>query len=89
MNKSFLKAVALLVCFGFLLTAVPGLNAAEKKAVTHSLKPSITKSIVFLFPWLGALIGSGSKTTGALLPSLNGLVKPTGDAPTGKPGSGD
>ena len=89
MKKSLLKPVAVLVCFGFLLMAVPSLNAAEKKTVKLNLKLAITQSITSLFPWLGALIGSGIKTKGSALASFGGIVKPTGDAPIGKPGGGD
>jgi len=89
MKKSLLRPVAVLLCFGFLLMAVPNLNSAEKKTAKLNLKLAITQSITSLFPWLAALIGSGSKTKGSTLPSFGGIVKPTGDAPTGKPGGGD
>jgi len=89
MKKSLLKPVAVLLCFGFLLMAVPNLNSAEKKTAKLNLKLAISQSITSLFPWLAALIGSGSKAKGATLPSFGGIVKPTGDAPTGKPGTGD
>ncbi len=89
MKKSFLKPVALLLCLGFLLAAVPSLNAVEKKAVKLNFKLTITRSLTSLFPWLAAIIGSGSKTKEAALPFFGGIVKPTGDAPTGKPGTGN
>ena len=89
MKKSLLKPVAVLLCFGFLLMAVPNLNSAEKKTAKLNIKLAITQSITSLFPWLAALIGSGSKTKGSTLPSFGGIVKPTGDAPIGKPGGGD
>jgi len=89
MKKNLLKPVAVLLCFGFLLMAVPSLNAAEKKAAKLNLKLAITQSVTSLFPWLAALIGSGSKSKGSALPSFGGIVKPTGDAPIGKPGGGD
>jgi hypothetical protein len=89
MKKSFLKTVALLLCLGFLLAAVPSLNAVEKRAVKINFKLTLTRSVATIFPWLAAIIGSGSKTNGAALPSFGGIVKPTGDAPIGKPGSGD
>ena len=89
MKKSLLKPVAVLLCFGFLLMAVPNLNSAEKKTAKLNIKLAITQSITSLFPWLAALIGSGSKTKGSTLPSFGGIVNPTGDAPIGKPGGGD
>jgi LytS/YehU family sensor histidine kinase len=89
MKKSLLKPVAVLLCFGFLLMAVPSLNAAEKKTAKLNLKLAITQSVTSLFPWLAALIGSGSKTKGAAILPFGGIVKPTGDAPIIKPGSGD
>ena len=89
MKKSVVKAVALLLCFGFLLAAVPNLNAVEKKAVKLNFKLTITRSLTTIFPWLAAIIGSGATTKGAALPAFGGIVKPTGDAPIGKPGAGD
>ncbi|MDP2915918.1 MAG: hypothetical protein Q8O91_10755 [Candidatus Aminicenantes bacterium] len=89
MKKSLLKPVAVFLCFGFLLMAVPNLNSAEKKTAKLNLKLAITQSITSLFPWLGVLIGSGFKTKGSALPSFGGIVKPTGDAPIITPGSGD
>ena len=89
MKKNLLKPVAVLLCFGFLLMAVPNLNSAEKKTAKLNLKLAITQSVISLFPWLAALIGSGSKTKGSALPSFGGIVKPTADAPIIKPGSGD
>ena len=89
MKKSLLKPVAVLLCFGFLLMAVPSLNSAEKKTAKLNLKLAITQSVISLFPWLGALIGSGFKTKSSTIPSFGGIVKPTGDGSIGKPGTGD
>jgi len=89
MKKSTLKVVALLLCFGFLLTAVPSLNAIEKKAVKLNLNPTVIKSLTTLFPWLATLLAGGSKAKLSTLPSFRGIVKPTGDAPIGKPGTGN
>jgi hypothetical protein len=54
-----------------------------------NFKLTLTRSVTALFPWLAAVIGSGSKTSPAAIPGFGGIVKPTGDAPIGKPGSGD
>jgi hypothetical protein len=89
MKKSFLKPAAVVLCFGFLLMAVPSLNCAEKKAVKISFKLDITQTISSLFPWLNPLFAGGSKTKGSAILPFGGIVKPTGDAPIGKPGSGD
>jgi len=89
MNNSLVKAAALLVCFGFLLMTVPGLNAVEKKAVKLNLKPAVIQTLTSLFPWLAALLGGKAKSKAPAYSYSGGIVKPTGDAPIGKPGSGD
>jgi hypothetical protein len=78
------KALALTLCFGFLLLAVPSLNFAEKKAknvaVTMLLNQPL-QLLTTLFPSLNPLIGV-AKAKG---PSI-GIARPTGDSSIGKPG---
>ena len=93
MKKSFHKAVAVLVCFGFLLMAVPNLNFAEKKTPKLNLTLQLSQSgqmLAALFPGLNPILNSGSKgKISRGTPSSGGIVRPTGDSPIGKPGTGD
>jgi len=92
MKKSYLKAVAVILCFGFLLMAVPNLNSAEKKA--GKLGPLSIVShpgslLNALFPWLNLNIDNGSKPADTKNPNIRGIVRPTDDSSIGKPGTGD
>lgn len=93
MKKSFPKAVAVLVCFGFLLMAVPNLNFAEKKTPKLNITLLLSQSgqmLAALSPGLNPILNSGSKgKISRGTPSSGGIVRPTGDAPIGKPGTGD
>jgi len=93
MKKSFHKAVAVLVCFGFLLMAIPNLNFAEKKTPKFNSALLLSHSgqmLAALSPGLNPILNSGSKgKISRGTPSSGGIVRPTGDYPIGKPGTGD
>lgn len=55
------KAVALFICFGLLLLAVPNLNAMDKKAQRFDIRQVIKRSVVNLssmLPFLTPVFGS-------------------------------
>jgi len=91
--RKLLKPVAVLLCFGFLLMAVPNQNFAAKKQnekFTLSLllsQPSLL--LPSILPWLNPILGSGTKDQTVKGTPSRGIVKPTGDSPIGKPGTGD
>jgi hypothetical protein len=92
MKKSYLKAVAAILCFGFLLMAVPNLNSAEKKAGKLGLSPIISQPGLLLhslFPWLNPIFNNGYKPPDFKNLTWHGIVRPTDDSSIGKPGSGD
>jgi hypothetical protein len=92
MKKSYLKAVAVILCFGFLLMAVPNLNSAEKKAGNIGLSPIFSQSGLLmnsLFPWLNPIFSHGSKPADTKNQFGHGVVRPTDDMNTLKPGTGD
>ncbi len=92
MKKSRLKAIAVILCFGFLLMAVPNLNSAEKKAGKVILPPIISHPVLLLnvlFPWLNPIPDQGSKPADTKNQSGHGTVRPTDDSSIGKPGTGD
>jgi hypothetical protein len=88
MKKSFIKTVAVVLCLGFFLTAVPNLNFAAKKTSKISLSALLAQPvqlITTLFPFLNSLFDGGSKEISATI----GKVKPPGDISIGRPGTGD
>jgi hypothetical protein len=92
MKKSYLKAVAVILCFGFLLMAVPNLNSAEKKAGKLGLLPIISQPGLLmnsLFPWLNPIFDHGSKPADTKNVPGHGIVRPTDDVSIVKPGTGD
>ena len=91
MKRSFLKTVAVLLCFVFLLMAVPTLNFAEKKTPKLTLLLSQSgQMLTVLIPGLNPIFNTGPKAKISKgTPSSGGIVRPTGDAPIGKPGTGD
>lgn len=87
MKRSYFKAVAVLLCFGFVLMTVPSLNA-EKKAVKIDFRLLIKQPsllISYLFPFLG---DNGTRVIVSKAPSFS-KVKPTGDSPSPRPGTQD
>jgi hypothetical protein len=88
MKKSHFKAVAVVLCFAFVLMTVPSLNA-EKKAAKIDLRLLIKQPGVllsYLFPFLSDNGRSVSVSKSA--PSYS-KVRPTGDSPSPRPGTQD
>jgi hypothetical protein len=88
MKKSHFKAVAVVLCFAFVLMTVPSLNA-EKKAAKIDLRLLIKQPgllLSYLFPFLSDNGRSVSVSKGS--PSKS-RVKPTGDSPSPRPGTQD
>jgi len=87
MKIPYFKAVAVLLCLGFVLMTVPNLNA-EKKAAKIDFRLLIKQPsllITYLFPSLGNIV---TKAPVSKAPSY-AKVKPTGDVPIGKPSGQD
>jgi len=78
------KAVALFICFGLLLLAVPNLNAMDKKAQRFDFRQLITKSAMAfttMLPFLTPVFGSWesnsfNKNTSNKIRITGGLVCP-------------
>ena len=91
MRKFIIKPVSVLLCFAFLLLAVPALNSAERKAPKSSLIVLINQPIQMLtslFPALNAFFKSGSRGQESI-PSSGTTVRPTGESSIGKPSGRD
>jgi hypothetical protein len=91
MRKFILKPVSILLCFAFILLAVPALNSAERKAPKSSLIVLINQPVQMLtslFPALTAFFRSGSRGQESSL-SSGATVRPTGDISIGRPGGRD
>jgi len=89
MRKSLTKAIAFVVCLVFAVSLVPAMYAAEKK-VTKDDRLLLQKPmnlLVSIFPFLGNVIDTGSKSTFSTVTTKKTL-KPTAEIifPT-KPGS--
>jgi hypothetical protein len=93
MSKKMLSVmVAVLLCVGFVVLAVPTLNSAEKAPAlglrTMLRQPGILLSS--LLPSLGSAFFSVSQNAPASkMSSAKGRVKPTGDVTIPKPSVGD
>ena len=88
MKKSYFKAIAVFLCFAFMMMAVPNLNAG-KKASKIDLRLLIKQPgllISYLFPILGDNGRSVSVSKSA--PRFS-KVRPTGDVPIAKPSTQD
>ena len=93
-KKFYVKAVAVVLVIGILVVAVPVLKSAERKAASRPSFLQILKQPVLLvsalFPAFSivAIDNGGSKSvkTGAAPISR---VRPTGDSPVLRPGTGD
>lgn len=88
MKKSHFKAVAVVLCFAFVLMTVPSLNA-EKKAAKIDLRLLIKQPgllLSYLFPFMSD--NGRSVAVSKSTPSYS-KVRPTGDVPIAKPGTQD
>ena len=89
--KKFLKPVAVLLCLGTILLAVPSQNFAAKKVSYSSLSALINQPVQFitsLFPFLNPILISGSKNYVAKSTGPIRKVRPTGDMDIGRPSFG-
>ncbi len=87
MKRPYFKAVAVVLCFAFVLMTVPGLRA-EKKAAKIDFRLLIKQPrllLSYLLPFLG---DNGTKASISKAPSFS-KVKPTGDVPIAKPSGQD
>jgi hypothetical protein len=87
MKRPYFKAVAVVLCFAFVLMTVPSLRA-EKKAAKIDFRLLIKQPrllISYLLPFLG---DNGTKASISKVPSFS-KVKPTGDSPSPRPGTQD
>jgi hypothetical protein len=86
-----MKTVAVVLCFAFLLLAVPSLNFAEK--TTKFDFKTLLKVPVNLFnslvPFISSIFTPATKEAYQSGNSFAGKVRPTGDSSIGKPGTGD
>ena len=90
--KKLLKPVAVLLCLGAILLAVPNQNFAAKKGTYSSFTALINQPVQFitsLFPFLNPIFVSGSNDYIAKAKNPIGRVRPTGDIDIGRPGSGN
>jgi len=90
MKKSHYKAVAVVLCFAFVLMTVPNLNA-QKKAAKIDFRLLIKQPgllFSYLFPFLSDNGRSVSVSKSGPTYSKS-RVKPTGDAPSARPSTQD
>jgi hypothetical protein len=86
MKRSYLKAVAVVLCFAFVLMTVPSLRA-EKKAAKIDFRLLI-KQPRLLISYLLPFLSDNGKVSVPKAPSYS-KVKPTGDVPIAKPSTQD
>ena len=90
MKKSYLRAVAILVCVAFLASMAPALQSAEKKATKTSVLASLKDSfrvLAYIFPLFSPLVELNkedvrNKELGDRGSGSNLIVKPTSDSPS-------
>jgi len=90
MKKSFVTRIAAILFFVFILTAIPGLNYAEKKANKIDLNLHFSQSgtlLNYLFPWLNSIFILRNLKENFM--NSYGIVCPTGTLSIGRPGKGD
>jgi len=90
--KKLTKSIAVLLCLGTLLLAVPNQNFAAKKGAYSSFTALMNQPVQFitsLFPFLSPIFISGSTNYVAKAKNPIGRVRPTGESDIGKPGSGN
>jgi hypothetical protein len=83
MKRPYLKAVAVVLCFAFVLMTVPSLRA-EKKAAKIDFRLLIKQPRLLLSYLLPFLSDNGTNVTVSKARSYS-KVKPTGDVPIAKP----
>jgi len=89
MRKPLTKIIAFVVCLVFAISLVPAMYAAEKR-ITKDNRLLLQKPmnlLISIFPFLGSVIDTGSKSTSSTITTKKTL-KPTADIVIGtKPGS--
>jgi hypothetical protein len=88
--SKFFKAAAVLLCFAFVLIAVPTLNSAVQKPMRPSLALFLNQPVQTLtaaMPFLNIFYGKDMKATKVFTGKM--IVRPTTDVSIGRPGSGD
>jgi hypothetical protein len=90
-KKFFVRTVAIVLVIGILAVAVPALKSAERKATAPSTVLQLLRQPMLLlsslFPASTVIQISAKVAEGSKVPA--GRVKPTGDSPVLRPGTGD
>jgi hypothetical protein len=90
-KKLFVRTVAIVVVIGILAVAVPALKSAERKATAPANVFQILRQPMLLlsslFPASTVIQVSVKSPAGS--PAPIGRVRPTGDLPVLRPGTGD
>lgn len=87
MKRPYFKAIAVVLCFAFVLMIVPSLRA-EKKAAKIDFRLLIKQPRLLISYLLPFLSDNGTKVFVPKAPSYS-KVKPTGDSPSPRPGTQD
>jgi len=87
MKRPYFKAVAVVLCFAFVMMTVPSLKA-EKKAAKIDFRLLIKQPRLLISYLLPFLSDNGTKVSVPKAPSYS-KVKPTGDVPIAKPSGQD
>jgi len=87
----FVRTVAIVLVIGILAITVPALKSAERKTAAKSTVFQIFKQPILLlaslFPASTVIQVSAKIAAGSSVPA--GRVRPTGDSPVLRPGTGD
>lgn len=81
MRKSLKKVMAFVICLVFAISLVPAMYAAEKR-ITKDERLLLQKPmnlLVSIFPFLGSVIDTGSKSTNNTTNVVKKTLKPTAD----------
>lgn len=90
-KKFFVRTVAIVLVIGILAITVPALKSAERKATAQSSVLQLLRQPMLLlsslFPASSVVKDSVKVLAGSTVPV--GRVRPTGDSPILRPGTGD
>jgi hypothetical protein len=90
-KKFFVRTVAILVVVGILVVTVPALKSAERKSTVQTSFLQLLRQpmllLASLFPVSTIVQGTVKAPAGSTAPISR--VRPTGDSPVYRPGTGD